>query len=53
MGISVRVVMMRPVMVVMRIGMQDTRGEAERSKEKQRAVGHSQAERAELPPGRP
>jgi hypothetical protein len=53
MGSSVRVVRMRPAMVVMRIGMQDARGEAERSKEKQRAVGRSQAESAELPPGRP
>jgi hypothetical protein len=53
MGISARVMRMRPIMVVMRLGMQDARGEAERSEEKQRAVGRSQAERAELSPGRP
>lgn len=51
MGISVRVVM-GPVRGVMCRGMRDTGGEAERSKEKQRAVGHRQAKRAELPPKR-
>jgi hypothetical protein len=50
MAIRIRVGVGGSLMVVMRLGMKDARGETERSEEKQCTVGHGQAEGTDLTP---